>query len=139
MVRLVHLFIRFSGARDRGTIKNHSQHAPKMRPPFSVDGHRQSSKSLGALAREILTPMFKAHDHLRLMMDWSLIVGEDLAKLTWPQKTVTTPRGQILYVRVAQEKSMEVWGASPLIIERVNQYLGWGAVHRVRILYHRCG
>jgi hypothetical protein len=104
---------------------------------FLADRSAQSPKTVGSIAREILTPMFKAHDHLRLMMDWSAIVGDHLAGMTWPQKTIAATKGQILYLKVTSQHVMEVWGSSPVILERVNQYLGWSAVERVRLLTDR--
>ena len=66
---------------------------------------------------------------------WKEIVGERLARVTQPQK-LTKGRGSAggtLELRVAGSAALLVQHQSAEIIERVNLFLGTGAVERLRI------
>jgi hypothetical protein len=68
-------------------------------------------------------------------MDWPLIVGNDLAAYTWPTKILRPGKNQPwLYLQVKSGWEMQAWAASPLIIERVNQYFGFQAIQRLKFV-----
>jgi hypothetical protein len=83
----------------------------------------------------LLAPVFEKNPFVQIMIEWPAIVGKDLASFTMPQKIVPNREtGDILYLVAMSGKEMEVWASSCLILERVNQYLGYAGLQRIRIL-----
>src|SRR5947208_2459402 len=73
-----------------------------------------------------------------LVTNWDEVVGPELAVICAPE-SLKAPRGAgaarlgaTLHVRTAPGRALEVSYASPRIIERVNAYLGFGAVTQVK-------
>ena len=71
-----------------------------------------------------------------LALDWAAIVGEDIAANTLPLK-IAYPRGErsggTLHLKVARGYGLVVSHCEPQLIERVNAYLGYGSVARLRL------
>jgi hypothetical protein len=71
-----------------------------------------------------------------LALDWSAIVGEDVAANTLPLK-IAYPRGEraggTLHLKVASGYGLVIAHCEPQLIERVNAYLGYGAVARLKL------
>jgi len=71
-----------------------------------------------------------------LIADWPAVVGEELARLTAPMK-LSFPRGQrrdgTLTLRAAGAFSTELQHLAPQLLERINGYLGYGAIARLKI------
>lgn len=71
-----------------------------------------------------------------LVADWAAIVGERLAADTLPVK-LAFPRGErrngTLHVRVAGALALELQHLSPQLLERINGYLGYRGVERLRL------
>jgi len=71
-----------------------------------------------------------------LALDWALIVGPDLGRSTLPIKVAYGSgerREGVLHLKVASGFAPMVAHAEPQILERVNAYLGYGAVARLRL------
>jgi hypothetical protein len=77
-----------------------------------------------------------------LAAGWAEIAGAELAaisapeRIRWPKGSSETARqtGGTLTVRAAPGRALDVEYAGPLIIERVNRFLGYGAVARVKVI-----
>jgi len=64
----------------------------------------------------------------RLKADWPAIVGAEIAAATWPQALA---RDGVLKLRVAATIALELQHRAPLLIERINLYLGRSAISRL--------
>ncbi len=77
----------------------------------------------------------------QLISQWSIIVGEQLAaysvpdKINWPRSASETQRkmGGTLVLRAAAGRGLDLQYEGPRIIERVNQFLGYGAISALKI------
>ena len=71
-----------------------------------------------------------------LIAQWPAIAGEEIARHSAPLK-LSFPRGErqggTLTVRVAGAFAVELQHVAPLLIERINAYLGYGAITRLRL------
>jgi hypothetical protein len=71
-----------------------------------------------------------------IVTDWAAIVGETLAGQSLPLK-LSFPPGRreegVLLVRVAGPLAIELQHLAPLVLERVNAYLGYRAVTQLRL------
>jgi hypothetical protein len=71
-----------------------------------------------------------------LVTDWTAIVGEQLADATLPVKLAFAGRERregTLHLRVAGAIALELQHLEPQLIERINAYLGYGAVARLKL------
>jgi len=98
------------------------------------------SKHFAALARET----FQRHGFAseQIAAQWPAIVGEQLAALARPER-IKWPRaveaqkhklGGTLVLRAPAGLALEVHYEIPRIIERVNQFLGYGAISAVKVM-----
>lgn len=72
----------------------------------------------------------------RIVADWPLIVGAQLAARTMPER-LAHPRGGdggTLHLRAESGVAIELQHLEPLVIERINGYFGYRAVARLRIV-----
>ncbi len=73
----------------------------------------------------------------KLVTDWALIVGPDLAAATQPVK-LTFPRGEranaTLTIDIIPARAIEVQHGMPQLIERVNAVFGYSAVARIKLV-----
>lgn len=71
-----------------------------------------------------------------IMLDWTLIVGPELALCSEPVRLVPgrSGNGGTLHLRVSPAAALEVQHAEPLILERLRRHLGVNAVDRVRMV-----
>ena len=89
---------------------------------------------IGKVVSSITKPLFRKKPQMALMMNWPLIVGEELARDTWPLKIVSAKAADsTLYVSIQASRALEVWGKSALLLHRINQYFGHEAIQRVRL------
>lgn len=102
----------------------------------------------GRRARGFVSPAVTARKRLReaaaghgfaepeVLLRWSEIVGDRLAAVCAPVK-VSYSRAQdlgaTLVVRAEGPRAIEVEHLSPRILERVNQFYGYRAVHRLKV------
>ncbi len=78
----------------------------------------------------------------QLISQWSIIVGEPWAsysvpdKIIWPRAAADSSRkmGGTLVVRAAAGRALDLQYEAPRIIERVNQFLGYGAIGTLKIM-----
>ena len=71
-----------------------------------------------------------------LVTDWTAIVGDQIADATLPIKLAFTGRERrdgTLHLRVSGAIALELQHLEPQLIERINAYLGYGAVARLRL------
>ncbi len=83
--------------------------------------------------------------HAELLRRWPEIVGEDVSRwceperIKWPRSASDAAQkmGGTLVVRAAPGRGLELQHETPLILERVNRYYGYGAVSQIKI--HQSG
>jgi len=83
------------------------------------------------LASRLAAPVFARHGGgilARLKTVWPAVVGADISAATWPQ---SLSRDGALKLRVAAIAALELQHRAPLLIERINLYLGRPAVTRL--------
>ena len=68
---------------------------------------------------------------VRLKTDWSVIVGPEWALIAWP---VGYGRDGVLKLRTIPAAALELQHRAPLLIERINLYLGRAAVTRLVLI-----
>ena len=94
--------------------------------------------------REIAVAAFQRHGFAsaELAAQWPAIAGEQVAaisapgKISWPRANDKSAQkqGGTLTLNAAQGRALELQYASPNIIERVNQFLGYRAITAVKVL-----
>lgn len=98
------------------------------------------NKHFAALAR----PAFQRHGFAseQLAAQWAAVVGADLAAATRPEK-IKWPRaaesqaqklGGTLVIRAEAGRALDVHYEISRIIEKVNQFLGYGAITAIKVL-----
>ena len=102
------------------------------------NGLRALGATLPALTRRALGRRGFAEGGLAL--DWGAIVGEEVAAHTLPLK-VSYPKGArsggTLHLKVAGGYAPILAHCEPQLIERVNAYLGYGAIERLKLTQGR--
>lgn len=72
-----------------------------------------------------------------LITDWAMIVGDDLARVSQPEK-LSFPRGErvggVLRIRVQGSVATELQHLEPLVVERINSHFGYGAVAKLKLI-----
>ncbi len=84
-----------------------------------------------------LEAKFSAADNglARLKERWPEVVGETLGRLSEPTRIIRVgPRPGILEIRVASAHAPMVQHQAPLLIERLNLFLGAGHIERIRLV-----
>jgi hypothetical protein len=101
-------------------------------PSASREGERRPGlRAIGRAASRLAGPIVARHGGsvlARLKADWPVVVGADLAIATWPQALA---RDGVLKLRVAAAVALELQHRAPLLIERINLYLGRPAITRL--------
>ena len=74
----------------------------------------------------------------RLFLDWAVIVGPTIAAHSWPEKVgqKVDPLGQnqhTLTLRVSPGIAVEIQHMEPVLIERINSYFGYAAIHKITL------
>lgn len=73
----------------------------------------------------------------QLLTHWAAIVGPEIAEEAWPDR-LNFPRGQrrdgTLRLRVSAAAALEVQHRAPIILERINGFLGYSAVARLTLM-----
>ena len=77
----------------------------------------------------------------QLISQWAIIVGQPWAsysvpdKINWPRSAsdMTRKLGGTLVIRAAAGRALELQYEGPRLIERVNQFLGYGAITSLKI------
>jgi hypothetical protein len=91
--------------------------------------------------RTLTAPVFKKHGFAQgdVLANWPQIVGDQVANVSRPEK-IRWPRdtegksGGTLHVKVQAGRGLELEYLASGIIERVNGFLGYGAVTALKVL-----
>src|SRR5437764_451864 len=115
-------------ARDSQDERRPDESRPDERRP---DERRPGLRAVGPLASRLAAPVVARHGCgilARLKADWPAVLGDDIAAATWPQ---ALGRDGALKLRVAAATALELQHRAPLLIERINVYLGRPAISRL--------
>lgn len=114
---------------------NYLRDIPPTKPAQGFQG-----RAVGAVLGRITAPVMKKRGfrEVDILSHWSLIVGNQLAGLSCPERISRNGRGTqdgaVLTVRVEGAMALEVQHMAPLILERINQHYGAGTVARLNIV-----
>lgn len=99
-------------------------------------------ETLGKHFRILTEAAFKSHGFAQadVLARWPEIVGDAIAAVARPER-IRWPRaakgaqlqGGTLFVKATAGRGLEVQQSVPLIIERINRFLGYGAIMAVKI------
>ncbi len=100
---------------------------------------RGKVQSIGALAPKITRQALKNHNALEatLQVEWHNIVGEMISTFTLPHKVIFTSskdKTATLKLYCEPAASLEIQHLQTQIIEKINLYLGYDAIHRITLL-----
>src|SRR3954447_16753576 len=115
-------------ARDSQDERRPDERRPDERRP---DERRPGLRAVGPLASRLAALVVARHGGgilARLKADWPAVIGADIAAATWPQ---ALGRDGVLKLRVAAATALELQHRAPLLIERINVYLGRPAISRL--------
>ena len=76
----------------------------------------------------------------QLAAQWSLIVGDAVAsvatpdKIKWPTQGGAQKQGGTLTLKAKAGRALEVQYEIPRIIEKLNQFLGYGAISAIKVI-----
>jgi hypothetical protein len=90
--------------------------------------------------RKLTQPLFKKHGFAQgdVLASWPQIVGNTMAaicrpeRIRWPRGSDET-QGGTLHLKAQMGRSLDVQYATPQIIEKVNQFLGFSAISAVKV------
>jgi hypothetical protein len=111
-------------------------------PDFEDRPRRRGAVALGELIGKVIDPVTKRRGFATtdLIAAWAEIVGPRFAEFTRPEKIIW-PKGEemegapaLLVLRVEGPRAVFVQHEAGQIVERVNAFLGYGAVGHVRII-----
>jgi len=93
-------------------------------------------RTLDEVVKVTTKPMLDAQGNftIRLMRDWTEIVGREAARSMQPKKVIfpkTEATGGILHLSVAPELAPEIQYRLEAIIEQIARYTGFKAVERI--------
>lgn len=97
------------------------------------------ARPLGQVLAPIIRPLAKQRPaaEAALLADWPAVVGPELARLAWPLRLRfdrPAERSQgVLELACDSAAAVEVQHLAPQFIGRVNAYLGYPAVARLRL------
>lgn len=110
------------------------------RPAVEQPVKRYSApRAVAASVARVTGPILRGRGfaEARVIADWPLIVGAQLAEDCCPDK-LSHGRGEnavgVLHLRVAPAAAVEIQHLTPQIIERVNRFFGYRAVDRLALL-----
>jgi hypothetical protein len=97
-----------------------------------------SPRALAATLPKVTKPVLEKHGraYASLIGEWAHIVGPTLAELSLPEKLASSANamGAVLTVRIAGAAATEFQHLAPQILDRINTYLGYGAVTRLKLV-----
>ena len=95
---------------------------------------RPGMRAVGATAARVAAPIVARRGGGalgRLKAAWAAAVGAEFAAATWPE---ALGRDGALKLRVASSAALELQHRTPLVIERINSFLGHQAVTRLALI-----
>ncbi|MGC6534353.1 MAG: DUF721 domain-containing protein [Parvibaculales bacterium] len=114
---------------------NYLRDIPPTKPARGFQG-----RAIGAVLGRITAPVLKKRGfrEIDILSHWSVIVGPQLAAWSCPERISRTGRGTqdgaVLTVKVEGAMALEVQHMAPLILERINQHYGAGAIARLNVV-----
>jgi hypothetical protein len=98
-----------------------------------------SPRALAATLPKVTKPALEKHGraYASLIGEWTNIVGPALAEVSLPEKLAAArdrTGGGVLTVRVAGAAATELQHLTPQILDRINTYLGFAAVSRLKLV-----
>ena len=108
---------------------------PQTKPARGFQG-----RSVGSVLGRITAPVLKKRGfrEIDILSHWPIIVGPQLAAWSCPERISRTGRGTqdgaVLTVKVEGAMALEVQHMAPLILERINQHYGAGAIARLNVV-----
>ncbi len=115
---------------DMSTAKSH----PSLTGSAPDDERHQGFRALGVAVSKLAAPVAAKRGGgvlVRLKADWPAIVGSEWAAAAWP---AAFSREGVLKLLARPSAALELQHRAPLLIDRVNFYLGRTAVHRLVLL-----
>jgi hypothetical protein len=95
---------------------------------------RQGFRAVGVTTSKLAAPIIAKRGGgilTRFKAQWAEIVGSDWAAVTWP---TTLSRDGVLKLRAASGAALEIQHRAPLLIERLNLFLGRRAITRLALV-----
>lgn len=103
----------------------------RLQHPSDAGERRPGLRAIGGAASRVAAPIVARRGGgvlARLKAAWTAAVGNELAAIAWPE---ALGRDGALKLRVEPVAALELQHRAPLLIERVNLFLGHNAVTRV--------
>jgi hypothetical protein len=102
----------------------------------------RNMETLNKYFSAIAKPAFQRHGFAseQLAAQWSLIVGDAVAsvakpdKIKWPTQGGVQKQGGTLTIKAQAGRALEVQYEIPRLIEKLNQYLGYGAISAIKVV-----
>jgi hypothetical protein len=112
---------------------------PRLRPEQRRPERRRYAVGLEDLARKLAAPALRRHGFTQdaLVARWSDIVGDRFAEVSLPARLSFAPTsrtGGTLSIWIEGPLATQFQHAESLIIERVNQFFGYAAVARLKLM-----
>ena len=110
-------------------LKNNTRQRKK-----SIQGLRSFKDSLPKDVREKI--LKKADVYSRINNNWKKIVGDDLFEACVPKsfKNIETSGIKLLNIFVKRGREMDVEYSRKILIERINDFLGYEFVNKIKLL-----
>ncbi len=112
---------------------------PSKSKPYTPPERRRYAAGLDDLARKLAAPALRRHGFVQdaLVARWPEIVGERFAEVSLPLKLSFAPEsrtGGTLTIRIEGPMATQFQHAESLVIERANQFFGYAAVARLKLM-----
>ncbi len=112
--------------------------AKKTTAPAGRPSRSYGPRSLAAAVERVIRPAVKRRGlaETTIITRWHEIVGDKLAAHSAPERLVPgrgRDGGGVLHMRVAGPWALEIQHLEPQLIDRINGFLGRGAVARLRL------
>jgi hypothetical protein len=107
---------------------------PNLRASVPESEGRKGFRAVGVAASTLAAPIIEKRGGgilTRLKTRWAEIVGSDWADVTWP---TTVSRDGVLKLRAVSGAALEIQHRAPLLIERLNLFLGRRAITRLALV-----
>jgi len=111
-----------------------SPDAPNLRASVPESERRHGFRAVGVATSKLAAPIIANQGGgilTRLKAQWAAIIGPDSAAVTWP---TALGRDGVLKLRAASGAALEIQHRAPLLIERINLFLGRPAIARLTLV-----
>jgi hypothetical protein len=107
---------------------------PNLRASVPDSERRKGFRAVGVATSKLALPIIAKRGGgilTRLKAQWVAIVGPDWAGVTWP---TALGRDGVLKLRAASGAALEIQHRAPLLIERINLFLGRPEITRLALV-----